>query len=257
MLAMELEQLELHPRDACSKKVWTPGRAIPPRLRQFGKFVDTTTLQPGDLVLTRQTHPDYVSQSISDVQETGGYGPADSKWTHVAIYVGDGEHVVEATFDSLLGGGSVRMTSIDEYCGDYALRFRRANVIVGAGTGWQLVVRAMARIRAPYSLIDAARMWIDVKCKGAGFWTEEKRDRARNAVICSTLFADAYNEVTRRSLGEINGTCVPAWLSMSSDFQDLRIDWCAISGGPHDVTDEQLAGYSSSGIAISDPRRLS
>jgi hypothetical protein len=220
--------------DSNSERIreWAPNRALSPSVRSFGKFVDTAALRQGDLVLTREVLPDRISQLITSVQIQGGYASSDAIWTHAAMYVGDGQHVVEATFDSVATGGSVRMTPIDEYCGKYALRFRRPIHVVDAETAWLLVVRAMTRIRAPYALIDAAKMWIDVKFRNKGFWSTDKKwhEQAQGAVICSTLYADSYNEVTRRSLGEVNGACVPAWLNMSDEFTDVSVDWVAIRG---------------------------
>lgn len=223
-----MEQLELTPSCQPGNVVWKPTRALPPSVRAFGKFIATQNLMPGDLMLSREITPDRVSKMIVDVQMAGGYDELDARWTHVAMYVGDDQHIVEATFDSVSSGGDVRLTRLDDYCGHHALRFRRSRHLQSERERWLLVVRAMTRIKMPYGLAEAARMWIDVKWKGKGFWSEAQKAPAQSAVICSTLYADAYNEATRRSLGEVNGACVPAWLSLSDEFEDVASEWTSI-----------------------------
>jgi hypothetical protein len=118
------EQLELNPDRPARNRI-VLHRAIPDAARNFGKLVDTTALSPGDLLLTRELEPDAISTSISDVQARGGYHPNDGRWSHAAMYLGDGDNIVEATFNNL-ADASVRITSLGEYCdGKHSLRFRR------------------------------------------------------------------------------------------------------------------------------------
>jgi hypothetical protein len=206
-----------------------PRRAIPMRTRKFGKLVDTSGLLPGDLLLSRDLQPDKVSQLICDVQGGGGYDVYDARWTHAAMYVGDGASVVEATFDSLMSGGDVRLTSLDDYCdGSYSLRFRRSRFLETENDGWRVCVRALSRLKTPYSFGDAIRMWFNVVIRDRGFFGYDRWQPLSSAVICSTLYADAYNEATRRCLGEVSGACVPAWLSLSDEFDDLLVNWLEI-----------------------------
>ena len=88
------------------------------------------------------------------------------------MYLGDGENVVEATFEDLAWGlnGSVRMTSLDDYCrGNYALRFRRSKYIEKTDDAWRLCIRALSRIRQKYDFMQAARLWWDVRIKKKTF----------------------------------------------------------------------------------------
>jgi hypothetical protein len=59
-----------------------------------------------------------------------------------------------------------------------------------------------------------------------GFYDPESRRPTCKAVICSTLYADAYSEAMRRSLGEHGGVCVP--LSVSADFSDITVSWAEL-----------------------------
>jgi hypothetical protein len=90
------------------------------------------------------------------------------------MYLGDGATVVEATFDGLFSPGSVRITSLDEYClGNYALRFRRSKHVTSAEAGWRLCVRALGRLTQPYSFSHAAKLWWDVMIRGTGFYDRD------------------------------------------------------------------------------------
>jgi hypothetical protein len=221
-------QLELHP-ERSAKQHAAVLRALPSETRKFGKLIDTSNLSPGDLLLSRDLVPDKISSLITGVQRDGGYHVDDAKWTHAAMYVGDGASVVEATFDSLLGGGNVRLTSLDDYCqGLQSLRFRRSKYISDDREGWRVCVRAMSRLGKPYDFMEAVLMWFNVIFRGQGFFSSEMRRPTSAAVICSMLYADSYNEATRRSLGEVSGVCVPAWLSTSDEFNDVQAEWLLI-----------------------------
>ncbi len=177
-------------------------------------------------MLTRDLNPEWTGKLISEVQTKGGYAEHDARWSHAAMYVGDGAHVVEATFDSPMSGGNVRLTSLDDYCqGQASLRFRRSRFITSDVEGWKLCVRAMSRLRLPYSFAKAIDMWFRVVIRKTGFYDEQEKYPVSKAVICSTLYADSYNETTRRSLGEVGGACVPAWLSVSDEFEDVKPQW--------------------------------
>jgi hypothetical protein len=220
-------QLELDP-DAAPRGKAVALRALPRETRTFGKLLDTRDLEPGDLMLTRDGYPGGISSTITQVQVEGGYAPQDARWTHAALYLGDGESVVEATFDSLHEGGSVRLTRLDEYCkGDQFLRFRRSNQLRN-GDNWRICVRAMSRIGKKYDFLYAARLWFNVALRKKGFYDDNLKWPTARAVICSTLYADSYNEATRYHLGELCGVCVPAWLSLCSEFSDIEVGWLQI-----------------------------
>lgn len=198
-------QLELHPERVASHQ--SPVlRALPKDTRKFGKLVDTANLSPGDLLLTRDLTPDRISSLITGVQRDGGYHVNDARWTHAAMYVGDGASVVEATFDSVIGGGNVRLSSLDDYCqGLHSLRFRRSKYIIDDREGWRVCVRAMSRLGKPYDFVQAVLMWFSVAFRGQGFFGSDIRRPTSAAVICSMLYAipttKQPDEVSERSAG--------------------------------------------------------
>jgi hypothetical protein len=224
-----VRQIELHPGSAATSKA-SAARALPQATRRFGKLVNSTVLKPGDLLLSRELNPDRISTHITTVQVEGGYEEIDGRWTHAAMYVGDDSNVVEATFDGLTSGGSVRLTSLDTYCeGAHALRFRRSKFVKDDRDGWRVCIRALSRLKEPYSFVHLVEMWFNVVFRGKGFYSDERYGHAADAIVCSTLYADAYNEALRRSLGEVNGLCVPAWLSASDEFEDLDVPWTRLA----------------------------
>jgi hypothetical protein len=203
--------------------------ALPLKTRQFGKIVDTAPLLPGDLMLAREKEPDRISREIVGTQKKGGYHDDDARWTHAAMYLGDGASILEATFDSIAQGGSVRVTNLFEYSqGAHVLRFRRSRFISDDRQRWQLCIRAMTRLGKPYSFAEAAGIWFNV-LRGRGFFSDDMRRSVDDAVICSLLYSDAYGEAVRRTLGERVGVCVPAWLSGSEEFVDAGTRWLKIA----------------------------
>ena len=50
-----------------------------------------------------------------------------------------------------------------------------------------------------------------------------------SALVCSTLYADAHNRVTRHLLGESNGLCVPAYLSQAQELIEVETDWLKLA----------------------------
>ena len=85
----------------------------------------------------------------------------------------------------------------------------------------------MVQLHKSYDIAYALELWYKVIMKGRIL-----RDEARpmsSAIVCSTLYADAFNKATRYSLGEVGGVCVPAWLSGAQEFVDVSVNWLSIA----------------------------
>ena len=109
----------LNPADQHTTGQWSPSGPIPPPLRQFGRFPNVRDWFPGDLLLFSAVHPNWISKSIIRGQENGGYAAEDARWHHVAVYLGDGISICEAT------STGVHHAPIYPYLGEYLLRVRR------------------------------------------------------------------------------------------------------------------------------------
>src|ERR1700730_13201957 len=72
----------------------------------------------------------------------GGYAPLDARWTHAAVYLGDGQNICEATFTSILFGGRVAFNPQLNYCGSHAIRVRRSTLVVDKEMGWPPAIYA-------------------------------------------------------------------------------------------------------------------
>jgi hypothetical protein len=198
-------------------------------LRAFGKFFDTSNWRAGDLLLVRDIEPDWVGRGIEKSQLRGGYAQADARWSHAALYLGDRLTVCEATFSVLGGPQGVVQTPLWEYCGTFAVRLRRPRAVVQSDDAWLLAIKALTQLRKEYDFNYIARLaWL--AWKGTGFWGGGVTARlSPSALVCSTLYADAYGRQTRRTLGEEdNGICTPAYLSQSAEFDDLNLEWLEI-----------------------------
>lgn len=219
---------ELLPSTPPSGRCVVP-RALPLETRAFGRLVDTASLQAGDLMLSREVGPDFISKEISNFQVAGGYSTTDSIWTHAAMYVGDGESIVEATFENPLTG-KICLTSLDNYSkGTHSLRFRRPKWLASEREGWRACVRALRRLGEPYDFFGALKLWYQARIRGTELSATKRLKDCPVDLICSTLYADAYNEASGCRLGEVLGICVPAWLSVSDKFDDVNTCWLQIA----------------------------
>jgi len=223
-------QRELRPDSLAGGEI-RPGRALPAKTRDFGRLIDISNLRAGDLLLTRDiSGGNWISKTIVDVQNRIGYGPSDARWIHVAMYLGDGANVVEATIDSVMSGGSVRITHLDDYSdGTNILRFRRSKFIKQEQDGWRVCVCALSRLGKPYSIFGALKAWLQALIGNAVAYDSKQKTFLSGTVVCSTLYADSFNEALRLSLGEDNGICVPAWFSATNDFDDVDVQWLQIA----------------------------
>lgn len=219
--------MELHPNDPVplTSLKWTPPGAIPPRVRSFGKYFDTSDWLPGDLILTREIKPDFIGTAISKAQIAGGYSPHDSLWTHAAMYLGDDLTLCEATFSLGFGPQGVVNTYLWDYCGDYIIKVRRPKVIQKHRDRWLLALKALTQIKKDYDFLYVINLaWLAYR--GNGFWNQKNKVGIHpRALVCSTLYADAYASQTKRVLGENGGICTPAFLSQSADFDNIKAVW--------------------------------
>jgi hypothetical protein len=198
-------------------------------LRRFGKFFDTSNWRQGDLILVRDIAPDWVGRRIEKAQVRGGYAPGDARWSHAALYLGDRLTVCEATFTLPRGTQGVVQTPLWDYCGGSAIRVRRPRAVTTSDEAWLLAIKALTQLQKDYDFKYVAHLaWI--AWKGTGFWGGGAKVRLdASALVCSTLYADAYGRQTHRTLGEENnGICTPAYLSQSSEFDDINLDWLEI-----------------------------
>lgn len=221
-------QLELLPTAAATLAPWQPTGSLPPVVRKFGKFVSTDPMQPGDLLLCREIAPDATSRQIHATQKAG-FDDIDARWTHAALYLGDGASLLEATFTTQPFFQGVKVTALWEYCGSHALRCRRPLLLKSdREKGWLLAIKAMLSLGANYDFKQLLKVAYKFRKKLFGGMLEIAP--LEPALICSTLYSQAFNLAFKHRLGEDNGICIPAYLSQSDEFEDVALAWHPIRG---------------------------
>jgi hypothetical protein len=207
-------------------------RELPREARSWGRILDLSQLDAGDLLLFRSVDPgsDLISDGIEKAQLAGGFPKRHAQWTHAAVYLGDDEHVCEANFKVPGRPNGVIIRSAFDYCdGSHAVRARRPKnmsskqrlrIAIGALTSlgkgynfWQIAEFAQAAVAER----GFKRLWRGLRSPPQGF-------------VCSTLYQDAYNFAFQGTSIRLGSLCTPAHLSASGDFEeaDPSLQWLTI-----------------------------
>lgn len=209
-------------------------RELPQEARAFGRILDLSGLEPGDLILTRPVDPnsDRISRSIMEAQERGGFHRRHAQWTHAAVYLGDGEHICEANFKLPDMRDGVVLRSAFHYCdGTYALRARRPRNMTPQQR-IRIAIGALTSIGKSYNFIQVLQ-FAHAAWTGQGFWASTPRGPriSPRALVCSTLYQDAYNFAFLGTTVRMGALCTPAHLSASPDFEpdDPPLGWLEIA----------------------------
>ncbi len=213
-----VDQIVLDPRQLPDRErapIWHPNGPVPPDLRKFGWYPQTEPWLPGDLILLHSVRPSLISRLIISGQHTGGYPPVDARWHHAAVYVGD-DYLCEAT---LCG---VRYRPIYSYVGARLIRVRR-DPRLKPDQRYKIAITAMARLRRAYSWIDLLRLGVQSLM---GFWRPRRMVLGTFGLICSQLYADAYQATTGRVLTSGGRQiATPADLSLTEILVDVQFGW--------------------------------
>jgi hypothetical protein len=198
-------------------------RELPEEARTWGRIVDLDALEPGDLLLFRSTiaEPDVVSRAIVDAQ-LRVLPERHARWTHAAVYLGDGEHICEANFKVPGAPNGVVMRSAYCYCdGLHAIRARRPKNM-SSKTRLRIAIGALANLGAGYAFHEIVAFAKAVN--GGRSWTWNALRRIPNsqvrAFVCSTLYQDAYNFALQGNTIRLGARSMPTHLSASPDFED-------------------------------------
>jgi hypothetical protein len=209
-------------------------RQLPPETRAWGRILDLSQLEPGDLILTRPAdqNSDRISAAIVQAQLQGGFDIGHAQWTHAAVYLGDDEHLCEANFKTAGYPSGVVIRSAFEYCdGTYAIRARRPKGMT-AKERLRIAIGALTNLGSSYNFFQLFQ-FATAAYSGKGFWglAQPRGPRIKvRALVCSTLYQDAYNFAFRGDTVRMGSLCTPAHLSASSDFEnpDPSLGWLEI-----------------------------
>ncbi len=207
-------------------------RELPKEARDWGRIIDLSALEPGDLLLFRQTAEDLDLVSRAIIEAQSKLFPArHAQWTHAAVYLGDDEHICEANFKVPGSPNGVIMRSAFCYCdGAHAIRARRPKNM-NPKLRLRIAIGALTNLGAGYGFREIVA-FAKAANSGRGFWNSLKRvpDSQTQSFVCSTLYQDAYNFAFQGNTIRLGARCTPAHLSASPDFEDdePRLRWLKI-----------------------------
>jgi hypothetical protein len=206
--------------------------------RAWGRILDTSRLEPGDLLLFRPIEPetDSISQQITEAQTNSGLAARHTQWTHAAVYLGDGQSICEANIKMPDRPNGVVMRSVFDYCdGTSAIRARRPTNM-NPQQRLRIAIGALTNLGKSYSYNQIARFAVAASRQGPLTWVKGlfgNSSRVRpppQTFVCSTLYQDALTYASRGTSVRLGALCTPAQLSASIDFEpdDPPLRWLGI-----------------------------
>ena len=208
-------------------------RELPKEARDWGRILDLTALEAGDLILLRLIDPasESISKSIMQAQLDGGLPTRHAQWTHAAVYLGDDENICEANFKVPGNPNGVIVRSAFSYCdGKYAVRARRPKNMT-AKQRLRIAIGALTSLGKSYSFLQIVK-FAKAARGGQGFLKSLRRgpQLPPQRFVCSTLYQDALNFALQGNTIRMGSLCTPAHLSASDDFEqdDLPLAWLNI-----------------------------
>jgi hypothetical protein len=188
-------------------------------VRTFGFVPDIAVLKPGDAVLLAAPQPRWTQHLIAWFQRRGGIHEDHAVWTHVGIYIGRGLLVEAAPF------GGVRMASFYGLAKDFRMLVR-SDPILSDLQRFEIATHALTRLGGSYDLCEVPRM---VRAALLGFWRPKAPIRLKRTLICSTLYSDAYLDVTQRSVCPTWAREVwPGHIGATNRLVDVPVSWLSV-----------------------------
>ena len=209
-------------------------RELPDEARKWGRIIDLSNLEAGDLILTRLVNAksDRITRKIMEAQEKGGFHRRHAQWTHAAVYLGDDEHICEATFKFPGLNDLVAMRSAHTYCdGTYAIRARRPKNM-SPKQRLRIAIGALTNLGSQYSyrqiLEFALAAYSGKRIFGAAriVGRQLKRERLFAQPCIKTRIISHFRSTLR-----MGSLCTPAHLSASDDFEPTEpvLNWLSIA----------------------------
>ncbi|MBV1864896.1 MAG: hypothetical protein KUG74_10725 [Rhodobacteraceae bacterium] len=200
-----------------SEEGTVPG-LLPSRVRKFGYYPNIASFHSGDVLLFEPRSPTRISRAISKSQKEL-FADDHARWTHAAIYIGEGMIVEALPFRGVVDG------HVSDYLPSHNIRVRRFDVKKEADQ-YRISIGAMKRRGRSYDLHKIPRIaksLINVSDLTNGY--------GQRHTICSQVCFDSILEATKVPLDEcpLDGPVVPAHLSNTASLQDVPVGWVKIS----------------------------
>jgi hypothetical protein len=194
---------------------------LPPEARDHKFVPDFERCKPGDLILSRSVEPTFIEAEIVKFHDRAGFGPADSCWTHAAVFLYE-DFVVEADKDG------VRTRTLYNDIPGSLLRVRRRPGL-SIGDRYKIALCAQRMLGMRYDLKGAVQLGLEAK-KSKMWDREPNMPEVKDAVICSEVFYDAHRQITRTLLADCPDVGVtPAHLSATADLEDVFVPWLELT----------------------------
>jgi uncharacterized protein YycO len=192
-------------------------RPIPIATREYGKIVNPSLLEAGDLMLICNKRPEWISIQIQKYQEKI-YNREHAKWHH-AVVSGGGVEVCEATIS-----GVCTREFWPYMNGENEIRIRR---IRGASKADRAKVAYYAASQAGsnYSLFNLFKTWQSLYS-----WNFLKKSIINSkGFICSQLYFEACMRIgVLLTPGISYDLATPSHLSASSQLEDIEVEFVDI-----------------------------
>lgn len=194
-------------------------RVIDPEIRKFGYTPDEGRFLPGDVLLVTGTNE--VAKLIKRVQERGGFDPCHARWTHAALYIGNGQLVEATPF------GGIRVGQLAKTTFGRELLVRRVSNHLAMEDRYKVAINALTGLGRGYSLGSVVPLaWQALTGK---LWQGERRPDFRSVTICSSLVRNAYSTAVYKDLVPgVTAVTWPADLSHTGELDDAEIGWVQI-----------------------------
>jgi hypothetical protein len=196
---------------------------VPGAARRYGFVPDLRHCRAGDLILSRSVSPSWLDKQIVRAQTQAGFSPADSCWTHAAMFLYE-DFILEA-----VPRKGVITRSLYEDIPTSVLRVRRRPDLKDEER-YKIALCAQKMLGTRYGVGAALSLgWTSIVT--GGLWNRDWRPLFRSAVICSQVVYDAHAEITRKMLKGclVNRDVMPAHLSATSDLEDISVPWVKLS----------------------------
>ena len=192
-------------------------KPIPRVVRKHGKIVDPSVLEAGDLILSCNNTPSWISKKIQQYL-LGLYDWDHSKWHH-AIVSGGGIEVCEATVKG------VRANEFWHYMdGNHEIKIRRLKTADSTNRA-KVAYFAASEVGTAYGFINILKT---ARAIGKNNFLEKGIFNSKG-VICSQLYFEACMRVGILLIpGITQNVATPAHLSASQQLEDVPFDWVMI-----------------------------
>jgi hypothetical protein len=197
-----------------------------------------TAWLPGDLLLFRERTPSGPSDAITRVQSLD-FAANDARWTHVAMYAGEGE-LIDATLEKPHrgDGDGIRRRAVSEYIPHGHVRVRRDPTLTTAQRD-DLVEYAAGLCGREYSIPRAVQLFGQFVQSRAPWLvplvddlTDVRLANETMGYVCSDVYTVSYEFITDKTIATVEKIPSPALLSASPVFIDIEVTWCEIPSRP-------------------------